>query len=136
MDIGALNIDNQVKITFDAFPKETFLGKIAFIEPAETIVDGVTNFKIKIILEKDDARLKSGLTANLDIITKTKESVLFLPQYAILENDEGSFVKLASNGQTLQQAVELGLRGENGSIEILSGVNEGDEVLNIGLKTP
>ena len=43
-----------------------------------------------------DARLKSGLTANIDIQTKQKDNVLILPQYAILQNDQGTFVETVS----------------------------------------
>jgi HlyD family secretion protein len=132
VDVGKVLVGNPVRITLDAFPGENFQGKVAYIEPAETIVDGVVNFKIKIAFDASDERFKSGLTANLVIETLRKENVLVLPQFAILENDRGTFVRKQINGTVTEVPVVLGIRSQNGTIEIISGVTEGEEVLNIG----
>ncbi|MEK7062550.1 MAG: hypothetical protein AAB946_00790, partial [Patescibacteria group bacterium] len=115
---------------------------------AETIIDGVVNFKIKAVMEAQDPRVKSGLTANLDIATLSKNDALVLPQYAIIENDSGTFVKRAivkpgssalanitsSNVKTEEIPVKIGLSSADGMVEILSGLSEGDQILNIGIK--
>jgi multidrug efflux pump subunit AcrA (membrane-fusion protein) len=75
------------------------------------------------------------LTANIDIQTKHKDKVLILPQYAILQNDQGTFVEtLDSNKKIKQNPVTLGIVDEKGNVEVISGVTEGEQVLNIGLK--
>lgn len=135
VDIGKISIGNTVGVTFDAFLGERFSGKVVWIDPAETIIDGVVNFKIKVALEAKDERLKSGLTSNLDIQTRSKENVLILPQFALLETDKGVFVKLKeSDGKIREAPVTVGVRGKDGLLEIVSGVQEGDTVLNIGVK--
>ena len=135
-DIGKLAVGNVVKMKFDAFSGETFLGKVFYIDPAETISQGVVDYKIKVSFDTPDSRMKSGLTANLDIETKTNTNVLILPQYAILVNDSGAFVETlnADKRTTTQVPVKLGIQDQNGNVEILSGVTDGEEVLNIGLK--
>ncbi len=134
VDIGKIAIKNPARITIDAFPNETFSGNVLSVDPAETILDGAVNFKIKIAFDAPDPRIKSGLTANLAIETKTKTEVLMLPQFAILETDRGSFVRKAADGTVLEAPVTTGIRSEDGHVEILSGVREGDRVLNIGAK--
>lgn len=134
IDIGKIALGNKVSMTFDAFPNETFTGSLFYIDPAQTSSEGVVGYKIKVAFDKTDPRMKSGLTANLDIETRRKENALILPQYAILQNDEGSFVKKLENGVAKEVKVVIGLQDQNGNAEILSGVEEGDEVLNIGLK--
>ena len=80
--------------------------------------------------------MKSGLTANLDIETKSDANALILPQYAILVNDQGAFVEtLGAKNAVVTTPVTLGIQDENGNAEILTGVTEGEKVLNIGLKT-
>jgi len=79
-------------------------------------------------------RLKSGLTANLDIQTKHKDSVLILPQYAILQNDSGTFVETLASGKVVNNPVTLGIQDAKGNVEIVSGATAGEQVLNIGLK--
>lgn len=134
VDIGKIRIGNPVKITLDAFPAEEFSGKVTYIDPAETIVDGVVNFKVTIVFDRADQRLKSGLTANLTIETLKKPNTLILPQFAIVENDLGTFVRKREGNKITEVPVKIGVRGQEGSVEILEGVEEGARVLNIGLK--
>jgi len=136
-DVGSIALSNTVIITLDAFPGETFMGKVILIDPAETIIDGVVNFKTTVRFDKPDARVKSGMTANLRVQTITKKQVLSLPQYAILENDAGKFVRLVDT--TMQKGyrevpIQTGIRSPEGFVEIISGVGDGDKVLNIGIK--
>ena len=147
VDVAKISLTNPVKITFDALGEENFTGKVIYIEPAETIVDGVANFKIKVGLEKIEPRLKSGLTANLTIATITKENVLILPQFAVIENDKGTFVKkyktslpldakVSAGDKNLEEIeIKTGIYSGDGMVEITSGLTESDIVANIGLKT-
>ena len=135
VDIGKISIGNLVNLTFDAFPGLNFFGRVVFINPAETVIDGVVNFKIKVFVEGDTTKLKSGLTSNLVIETRKVDNVLILPQYAILEKDVGSYVRKIVNGREEEIKISLGLRGGDGLVEVTSGLSEGDKVLNIGLKT-
>ncbi|MDP3764398.1 MAG: efflux RND transporter periplasmic adaptor subunit [bacterium] len=147
VDVAKISLANTVKITFDALGEEGFLGKVIYIDPAETVVDGVANFKVKIALEKAEPRLKSGLTVNLTIQTLTKENVLILPQFAVLENDKGTFVKkykkvlplnakVSADDKNLEEVeIKTGIYSGDGNVEIISGLNAGDAVATIGLKT-
>lgn len=121
-------------MTLDAFPGETFAGTVFYIAPSDTNTQGVVSYQIKISFDKPDPRLKSGLTANIDIQTKHKDNVLILPQYAILQNDNGTFVEVLENNVTKQIPVTLGIADQNGNVEVVSGVSESKQVLNIGLK--
>ena len=136
VDIGKVGVGNPVRITFDALPDESFSGKVVAIDPAETIIEGVVNFKATILFGKTDPRFKSGLTANLAIETLRKSNVLVVPQYALIENDQGTFVRKRENGTVKEIPVQIGIRGQDGSVEILSGLGEGDTLLNVGVKTP
>jgi HlyD family secretion protein len=133
VNIGSLALGQLVNITFDALPGENFTGSVMEIDPAETIIDGVVNYQIKVALNSDDPRIKSGLTANLSIITAVKKNVILLPQYAILQNNGGTFVRVAAGNTTKDIPVTLGIRGQDGNVEIVSGVSEGEAVQNIGL---
>lgn len=133
-DIGKVAVGNKVSMTLDAFPNETFMGTVFYIDPAETIIDGVVDYKVKVSFDKADPRMKSGLTVNLDIMTRSKDDVLILPQYAILEDDEGSYVKTVATTTPIRVPITRGIQDEDGMVEVLSGVQEGDQVLNVGLK--
>jgi HlyD family secretion protein len=133
-DLGKIAIGNPVKMRFDAFPGETFDGNLFYIDPAQTVNQGVIDYKIKVSFKNTDPRIKSGLTANMDIQTKQKDNAMILPQYAVLQNDNGTFVRKIVGGVATDTPVTLGISDQNGNVEIVVGVVAGEQVLNIGLK--
>lgn len=135
-DIGKITVGDKMAMTLDAFSGETFSGSVFYIAPAQTNTQGVISYLIKVAFDKADARLKSGLTANLDIATKHKDDVLILPQYAILQNDNGTFVETPVGKESTTTPVTLGIQDMDGNVEVVSGVTEGQQVINIGLRTP
>jgi RND family efflux transporter MFP subunit len=135
-DIGKVAIGNAVDMTFDAFPGETFEGKVFYIDPAETIESGVVDYLVKTSFNTPDTRIKSGLTANLNINTETATDTLILPQFAIVQNVSGTYVDVLQNNTETQIPVTLGIRDQNGNVQVASGVTEGEQIINVGLKTP
>ena len=133
-DVGKLATGDAVTMTLDAFPGETFMGSVFYIAPAETDTQGVITYLVKISFTKSDSRLKSGLTANITIQAKQDANALILPQYAILQNDSGTFVETLLGKTTTTTPVTLGIQDESGNVEVLSGVTLGEQVINIGLK--
>jgi HlyD family secretion protein len=135
-DLGKIAVGNFATMTIDAFPGETFPGKVFYIAPAETNTLGVVSYQVKISFAHADPRMKSGLSTTITIETKHKDNVLILPQYAILQNDKGTFVETLLSGVVKENPVTLGISDQSGHVEIETGVSEGEVVLNIGLKTP
>ena len=127
--IGKIMLGNRASVNFDAFPDEKFLGEVSYIEPGDIIIDGVVNYKIRIDLINSENKIKNGLTANLEIETNKKENVLSLPLYSISKEGDEFFVnKIISENKTQKVPVVLGLSGNDGVVEILSGLEEGDMV--------
>lgn len=133
-DIGKISLGDKVSMTLDAFPSEIFTGSVFYIAPAQTNNQGVITYQTKISFDKPDSRLKSGFTANINIETNHKDNIIVLPQYAILQNDHGTFVETLENKKVKLNPVTLGIQDQKGNVEIISGVTEGEQVLNIGLK--
>ncbi len=133
-DVAKLVVGDKVDVTFDALPGENFTGRLLTIDPAQTIVNGVANYKIETDFDQIDPRFKSGLTANLAIETKRKDNILVIPQFAIAQNDQGTFATKMENGKEIQVPITLGIQDQNGNAEVTSGLQEGDRVVNIGLK--
>lgn len=128
INIAKISLGNKAKIEFDALPGEIFEGAVVFIDPAETIVDGVANYKVRVEILAMDPRIKSGLTTNINIETERREGVLAIPVYAVVKEGDKSFVQKLEGGQVIRVEVTTGLLGRDGNIEIISGLNEGDEL--------
>ncbi|OGF73332.1 hypothetical protein A2W57_02965 [Candidatus Giovannonibacteria bacterium RIFCSPHIGHO2_02_43_16] len=130
-DVSKVKINDSAKLTLDAYGSDTaFAAKVISIDPAETIIEGVSTYKITFEFDKEDERIRSGLTANIDILTEKKEGVLAVPQRAILTQDGSKIVRVQrSDGRVDEVPVELGLFGSDGRVEILSGLEEGTKVI-------
>ncbi len=130
INIGKIRSGNQAEIILDAFPNNSLIGFVSYIEPGEKIVDGVVNYEIRVVFSENiDLNLKSGLTASLYILTDRKDGVLKLPTYAVKRKEDGRFVSLKTQGGVEDREVETGLFGKDGVVEIILGVEEGDIVL-------
>ncbi len=129
-DITKVKLNDPVEISLDAFGEDIkFSGLVNFIEPAETIIQDVVYYKVKINFEGKGLAVKSGMTANANITTAKKDGVLIMPSRAIIEKNDGKFARLLSGNLLSEAPVVVGLRGDDGLVEILSGVSEGDTVV-------
>ena len=144
-DIAKIRINNPAEITLDAFGEDIeFVGKVYFIEPAETVIQDVIYYKVKVaFIEKEEQNtnmsgIKSGMTANVMITTAEKDNILIIPNRAIVEkNGSGKIVRVLRQGEIQEASVQIGLRGDEGKVEVLSfgkaqdgsEVKAGDEVV-------
>ncbi len=131
VSIGKVAVGNEVEMVFDAFPNEKFYGTVSYIEPAETLVDGVVNYKVTVVFKEKYAQIKSGLTAKMEINTAKKTGVVFIPQYAVTDRDGKSFVFVASGKKWVEREVTLGMVGQNGFVEVVSGLSAGEVIVGV-----
>ena len=120
-------------MTLDALPADEKLSARVFeIEPASTVIQDVVYYKIKLKLDAQDERLKNGMSADIDIRSAEKENALVVPQRAIKIEGTEKFVEVlkdAKNNITERKKIITGLEGDEGSVEVKSGLEEGDEVV-------
>jgi len=101
------------------------------IDPAETVIDGVSTYKTSLEFTSEDERIKSGMTANLTISTAKKEDVLVIPQRDLVKKNGKDFVLVSNDGKTTQELeVQVGLIGSDGNAEVLGGLEEGEKIVN------
>ncbi len=132
INVGKISIGNDVKMKMDAFYGETFYGKVSYVEPAETLIDNIPNFKLKISFDRVDSRLKNGLTVDVDIEVKKRSGVVTVPRYAVVETDGKYYVQKIEGRKNVERSVVIGLQGDNGLTEIISGLDVGDKVIFSG----
>ncbi|HLD81614.1 MAG TPA: efflux RND transporter periplasmic adaptor subunit [Patescibacteria group bacterium] len=136
-DIAKVNIDDSVSMSFDAFGVDReFVGRVFFIDPAETVIQDVVYYEVNIELSQIDSAIKPGMTVNVDILTDEKEDVLFIPQRAVVFDGNKNLVRVLKNGTEVEEReVTVGIRGDEGVIQITSGLSEGEEVITF-IKEP
>ena len=129
-DIQDLQIGNQAKISFDAYRNEQFDATVTYISPSATTINNVTSFKTTLQFNQESEKIRAGLSANVDIISDSRQNVLTIPLRAVFQDEEGnSVVRVIKDNQIIRTKVETGLRGSDGRIEIISGLEEGQRVI-------
>jgi HlyD family secretion protein len=82
-DIGKITDEVQVSFSVDAYPNETFLGKIDEVRLEPTTVQNVVTYSVIISVDNPQLKLKPGMTANLTMVVDQHENVLTVPNAAL-----------------------------------------------------
>lgn len=128
-DISKISVNDKATVTVDAYPGEIFLAIVTNVDPASTNDSGVPRYGVTLTFLESYGKLKSGMTANADIVTDKKEKVLQVPVSFIIIKSGGGILKVKTATGTEDKIVKVGIRSQDGKVEILEGVNEGEEIL-------
>ncbi len=122
LDINKIQVGQAATMTVAAASEEEYEGTVTDIAEVGTNNKGVASFDVSISFNTND-NLKPGMSAETSILTASKEDALYLPIEAVQSSDDKNYVMIDA------QAVEVmtGLVNTT-SVEITSGVNEGDTV--------
>ena len=82
-DIGKLQADMKATFTVDAYPNESFTGRVRQIRNSPQTVQNVVTYDAVIDVENAELKLKPGMTANCTFIYADKENVLRVPNAAM-----------------------------------------------------
>jgi len=137
-DLGPLKVGQNASVILDAYgPSRPFAASIIAIDPASTIVNGQSFYKVTLEFATNDEAIKVGMNANVDIITSSLSNALLVPTSSLITSDNGDYV-IVDNGTPSgrRQAVSIGLTGSNGLTEVKSGLTAGDKVAIFGSSAP
>ncbi len=133
VDIAKVKLGDKAKITFDAFSNaDVFDAEVVRIALSETLKEGVPAYKTTLRLTGENNKklvLRPGMTANIDIKTDEKKNVLYVPTRSVLHKNGNAYIKYFNGKDFLEKKVKTGLRSSEGIVEIVSGLNEGEEVV-------
>ncbi|HOZ20992.1 MAG TPA: efflux RND transporter periplasmic adaptor subunit [bacterium] len=162
-EVVLVELGDKTTIEVDAIPDTTFEGKVTEIAHVATTTgagtqEQVTNFDVKIGVTSNVDRLRPGMSATVDILTETRQNVLYIPIQSVTARDLKADSLKASAGKSrknrpekdqaddkeAQKLTELVFVVENGKvkaapvktgisddthIEIISGLTEGQKVV-------
>jgi len=132
LDISRISLGQPVNFTCTAYPDTVFTGTVAKIAGAarsqysgavlETVVD------VLVTPDEQDARLRSGLTADVRFQLSDPRKICVLPYEAIGQDDEGEYVYVYEDGAAIRRKVFTGAEFSDGT-EIVKGACATDKVL-------
>ena len=127
-DAAKVQLGQAASISFDALASQTFTGKVVAIDAASTVTSNVVTYNVTVAPDSTSPQVKEGMTATVDVTVAEKDGVLVLPASAITGRGQTATVTVRTANGDEQRQVSIGLRGDD-SVEIVSGVSEGDVVV-------
>lgn len=129
LDILSVEKDQSATVTLDALENEQYAGTVTKISNTASAGSGSTKYEVEITVPMDE-NMRIGMSASAAIQVSSAEDTLILPMTALQQRGDETFVytqKGDDGNLSGETAVETGLSdGQN--VEIVSGLNEGDEV--------
>ncbi len=130
MDVLKLHEGMAVKVTVDALKGVDFPSKVSVVSPqAEKDQNGIRSFRVDVALDKNDPRLKPGMSARVDGLLDSRKGIMKIPLSAVFEENEKEFayVDLGEKEKPRKVPLKLGLRSETDA-EVLDGPKPGEKL--------
>jgi HlyD family secretion protein len=135
-DVGEVREGQQVRILTEAYPGQRLEGVVRRVSPSAVTANNITSVKVRVeVLSKSRSKLLPGLSATCEFLTLVKPGVLIVPSQAVQREGDNSYVKVKSaatssgeQAEPRRREVQVGEMGNNG-VEILSGLEEGEEIV-------
>jgi len=128
-DLKALQAGNPTEAQVDAFPGESFKGRIARVSP---VLDPTTRTApIEIEIPNGGYRLRPGMYARVGINTGAKKNALVVPSNAVVDLGGRRGVFIPQNDIAIFRIVQLGLE-QPAIVEVLGGLTENEQVITTG----
>jgi HlyD family secretion protein len=127
-DFGRIAVGQEASFRVDAHPGETLRGKIVRLLPQPILQENVVYYLAVVDVNAEQRKLlRSEMTALAYVQAGVKNDVLVLPLQAVRSHGGGWYVQRTQAGQAVESSVEIGWK-DGGRVEIVRGLNEGDEV--------
>ena len=135
IDVGKMKEGMDVEIKVGALPTDTIKGFLRKIWLKAQKKDNATVFPIEILIPgARNSTLRAGYSANANIIIQKKNNVLTIPERVVTFRNDSSFVNVpTAPGKDEEKLIKTGL-SDAISIEVVSGLKEGDEVVEKPVK--
>ena len=126
-DQGGLRVGQAVQVSVDAYPGETFSGRVSFVAPV--LNEMTRTVRVRVALANRNGRLRPGMYATALIATGKTEQQLCVPQSAVIDSGARQVVLVqVAPGRFQPREVKLGARDEQW-VAVQQGLAEGETVV-------
>jgi RND family efflux transporter MFP subunit len=129
-DLRLVNGGDPARVTVDAYPGETFSGRIARVAP---VLDPATRTaEIEIEVPNGDFRLKPGMYARMSVSIESRRDTTLVPKVSVIdyEGTRGVFTMTEDNKAKFQP-LEIGIE-DTERVEVRAGITSTDTIVTSG----
>jgi membrane fusion protein, multidrug efflux system len=124
-----VRVGQAVAIRLDAFPTDTFTGRIYAMEP---MVDERTRtVLLRARVDNQGLKLKPGMFVRVALALETHANAILVPEPAIWPQGQDSYVYRVVDDKAMLTKIEIGQR-RPGEVEVRAGLSPGDVVITEG----
>ena len=129
IDVSNIQENATATVTLDSYGDGTEFGaQVTAVDTAETVVNGSPAYHVTLYFTQPDDRIRAGMTGNVLIVSAEHDNVVEIPARLILDSGNNNFV-IVKNGKTnIERPVVLGITGDDGMVEVISGLNVGEKI--------
>lgn len=130
-DVAKITVGMPAKVYVDAFPDTVFEGILTNIAPQGLMEEGVVNFRVKAELRSDTSLLRTGMSADVQLVLDERHDVLTVPEGTIIYEGDSTFVEKIDEAAVAGKRrlpVEVGL-SDGIKAEITRGLTEGERLV-------
>lgn len=123
-DVGKLKEQMEADAVVDAFPGESFRGRVQQVRYSPNNVQGVVTYSAVVEVDNPEEKLRPGMTATVTIKTKEVKSALRVPNAALRFKPSPP---MGPNGKPIPQPPEPPLVKGTGRVYVMTSEKLGDE---------
>jgi multidrug efflux pump subunit AcrA (membrane-fusion protein) len=129
VDIGNIAVGQSTNITLETWPDQELSGEVTAIASKARPQSEIVTYQVHIRFDAGLLPVRTGMTANADLVTAKRENVLLVPNRAITaDRQTGTYSVRRIDGETTTEVqVTIGMR-DNNYTEITRGLEAGDQV--------
>src|SRR5229473_881627 len=134
-DIGRVNLGAPVEARLESHPGTVFHGRVLRIEALSRVGQrrGALGSEVKVFdvtssIEANDAQLRPGLTARIDLNVERHQNVVYIPVSAVTRDEGQSVVYVWNGGHAMRRKVVLGVSNSE-HVVVKEGVRPGERLV-------
>ena len=128
-DLPDVKEDQTAHVYVDAFPKDIFEGKVIKVSPIVDLQTRTAPVEIKV--PNPEYRLKPGMFARVELVTRVLENAVMIPEKAIAYERGMPIIFVVKDSKAQRRSVETGMR-KIGRVQIAKGLEGGEVVVTAG----
>ena len=128
-ELAKFEVGHDATVNVAAMPDTYFAARVVRISPTIDVDTGT--FRATVSIDNASGDLAPGMFGRFTISYDQHRNALVIPATALLGEDNESSVYVVKDGEVTRRTIEVGLI-EGGRLEILSGLDEDDEIVVVG----
>ncbi len=123
-----VKVGQHAQMTLSYLPGQTFHGQVSYIYPF--LKEATRTARVRLAFPNPGLKLKPDMFAQVELTAPSADPAVVVPSEAVLDTGERQHVFVSlGEGRFEPRTVKVGLRGDDGAVQVVEGLKAGEEVV-------